>query len=239
MYYTQGKVLREKDVFLCVQITVCKSKYCISSDEKMFTLCIEQINTLNSWQFTSLRMIYIIVDICTSSSQKHSVSELKGTVTDEGTCLVESRPAMRLLNFKVKSYFLKGKLKIKTNPLIFLCQVITVWDEIQIEIVATGCDSPLLTARVTGVIECVFDCPRPMANSTVTQTRSSQRERLASAHNPSVPDYYEHRSATKMIKVEEHYLGNKIIKTDGRVVLAKKLSTLFQSPLALKSFHFR
>lgn len=38
MYYTQGKVLREKDVFLCVQITVCKSKYCISSDEKVYTV---------------------------------------------------------------------------------------------------------------------------------------------------------------------------------------------------------
>lgn len=59
-------------------------------------------------------------------------------------------------NFKVKTYFLKGELKIKTNPLIFLCQVITVWDKIQIEIVAMGCDSLLLTARVTGVIECVW-----------------------------------------------------------------------------------
>lgn len=47
------------------------------------------------------------------------------------------RAAMQLLNFKVKTYFLKGE-KIKTNPLIFLCQVITVWDEIQIEIVANG-----------------------------------------------------------------------------------------------------
>lgn len=28
--------------------------------------------------------------------------------------------------------------KIKTNPLIFLCQVITLWDQIQIEIVANG-----------------------------------------------------------------------------------------------------
>lgn len=46
--------------------------------------------------------------------------------------------AKQLLNFKVKTYFLKGELKIKTNPLIFLCQVITVWDEIQIEIVANG-----------------------------------------------------------------------------------------------------
>lgn len=52
------------------------------------------------------------------------------------------------------------------------------------------------------------------------------RERVASAHNPSVPDYYEHRPATKLIKVEEHYLGNKIIKTDG--------SVWFWSPLALK-----
>lgn len=105
-------------------------------------------------------------------------------------------------------------MKIKTNPLIFLCQVISVCDEIQIEIVATGCDSVLLTARVTGVIECVFDRPRPRANSNVTQTRSSQRERVASAHNPSVPGYYEHRLATKLIKVEEHYLGNEIIDTD-------------------------
>ncbi len=83
-----------------------------------------------------------------------------------------------------------------------------------------------MTARVTGVIECVFDCSRPRANSTVTQTRSSQRERVASAHNPSVPDYYEHRPAAKLIKVEEHYLGNKIIKTDG--------SVWFWSPLAPK-----
>lgn len=61
------------------------------------------------------------------------------------------------------------------------------------------------------------------------------RERVASAHNPSVPDYYEHRSATKLIKVEEHYLGNKIIKTDGSVwILAKKWSTIFQSPLVFK-----
>lgn len=42
-------------------------------------------------------------------------------------------------------------------------------------------------------------------------------ERVASAHNPSVPDYYEHRPAAKFINVEEHYLGNKIIKTDGSV----------------------
>ena len=40
------------------------------------------------------------------------------------------------------------------------------------------------------------------------------RERVASAHNPSVPDCWEHRSTTKLIKLEEHYLGNKIIKTD-------------------------
>lgn len=45
---------------------------------------------------------------------------------------------MQFLNFKVRTYFLKGELKIKTNPLIFLCQVIIVWDEIQIEIVANG-----------------------------------------------------------------------------------------------------
>lgn len=76
------------------------------------------------------------------------------------------------------------------------------------------------------MIECVFDCSRPRANSTVTQTRSSQRERVASAHNPTVPDYYEHRPATKLIKVEEHYLGNKIIKTDG--------SVYFWSPLAFE-----
>lgn len=31
-----------------------------------------------------------------------------------------------------------GWSKIKTNPLIFLCQVITLWDQIQIEIVANG-----------------------------------------------------------------------------------------------------
>lgn len=82
---------------------------------------------------------------------------------------------MRFLNFKVKAYFLKREMKIKTNTLISFCQVITVRDKIQIEIVAKGYDSLLLTARVTGVIECVFDCPRPGANSTVTQTRSSQR----------------------------------------------------------------
>lgn len=46
--------------------------------------------------------------------------------------------AEQLLNFKVKTHFLGGDAKIKINPLIFLCQVITVWDEIQIEIVANG-----------------------------------------------------------------------------------------------------
>lgn len=136
--------------------------------------------------------------------------------------------AKQLLNFKVKTYFLKGELKIKTNPLIFLCQVITVWDEIQIEIVANGLRQSAVDCKGYGVIECVFDCSRPRANSTVTQTRSSQRERerVASAHNPSVPDFYEHRSTTELIKVEEHYLGNKIIKTDG--------SVWFWSPLAFK-----
>lgn len=52
------------------------------------------------------------------------------------------------------------------------------------------------------------------------------RERIASAHNPTVPDYYEHKPDTKLIKVEEHYLGNKIIKTDG--------SVQFWSPLVFK-----
>lgn len=47
--------------------------------------------------------------------------------------------------------------------------------------------------------------------------RERERERVASAHNPSIPDFYEHRSGTKLIKVEEHYLGNKIIKTDESV----------------------
>lgn len=37
------------------------------------------------------------------------------------------------------------------------------------------------------------------------------RERVASAHNPSVPDYCEHGPATKLIKVEEHSLGKKIM----------------------------
>ncbi len=58
------------------------------------------------------------------------------------------------------------------------------------------------------------------------QGRLRGRERVALAHNPSVPDYYEHRPAAKLIKVKEHYLGNKIIKTDG--------SVWFWSPLALK-----
>lgn len=34
--------------------------------------------------------------------------------------------AERLLNFKVKTHFLKGDVEIKINPLIFLCQVITL-----------------------------------------------------------------------------------------------------------------
>lgn len=77
--------------------------------------------------------------------------------------------------FEKKTYFLKGELKIKTNPLIFLCQVITGRDEIQIEIAVTGHGSLLLTVRVTGVIEYLFECPRPRANTTDTKTRSSRR----------------------------------------------------------------
>lgn len=47
--------------------------------------------------------------------------------------------AEQSLNFKVRTHFLGGGgSKIKTNPLIFLCQVITQWDQIQIEIVANG-----------------------------------------------------------------------------------------------------
>lgn len=54
---------------------------------------------------------------------------------------------MQLLNFKVETYFLKGELKIKTNPLIFLCQVITVWDKIQIEIVEMGLRQPAVDCK--------------------------------------------------------------------------------------------
>lgn len=49
------------------------------------------------------------------------------------------------------------------------------------------------------------------------RVRERERRRVASAHNPSIPDFYEHRSGTKLIKVKEHYLGNKIIKTDESV----------------------
>lgn len=51
---------------------------------------------------------------------------------------VREQAIVQLLNFKVKTCFLRGESEIKTNHFIFLCQVITVRDQIQIEIVATG-----------------------------------------------------------------------------------------------------
>lgn len=42
-----------------------------------------------------------------------------------------------------------------------------------------------------------------------------EREKVAPAHNPSVPDFCGRRSTTKLIKADQHYLGNKIMKTDG------------------------
>lgn len=63
------------------------------------------------------------------------------------------------------------------------------------------------------------------------------RESVASAHNPSVPDYYEHRPATTFIKVEGHYLGNKIIKTDGSVCFWPRNDLLYFSHLLRSNGH--
>lgn len=72
-------------------------------------------------------------------------------VTNKSTRCLKGDGHVVLLKLQGAGSFPRGmESKIKTNPLIFLCQVITVCDKIQIEIVATGCDSVLLTARVTG-----------------------------------------------------------------------------------------
>lgn len=67
-------------------------------------------------------------------------SELEPFVTKEKSKRkkLQWMAAEQSLNFKVRTHFLKGGSKIKTNPLIFLCQVITLREQIQIEIVANG-----------------------------------------------------------------------------------------------------
>lgn len=123
---------------------------------------------------------------------------------------------VQLPNTKVKTYFLKREVKIKTNLRIFLRQVITLQKKVQIETIATtvycwlqglqGWLSMCLTARGQGL--------------TVLMHRQGRlAERIASAHNPRVPDYYKQRQATKLIKVKEQSLGNKMIKTNGAVWL--------------------
>ena len=59
--------------------------------------------------------------------------------------------------------------------------------------------------------------------------------RVASAHNPRVPDYYEQRQATKLIKVKEQSLGNEIIMTNGRVLFGPRKNRQYFSRLFCSS----
>lgn len=104
--------------------------------------------------------------------------------------------------------FFMGESKIMTNFLSFLCQAITVREEIQIEIVASSCDSLLLAPRVRAVIECVFDCLRPRDNTTDAQTRSCHRERVAIADYPRVSALLPTSGGQEMIKVKKQSLDS-------------------------------
>lgn len=127
------------------------------------------------------------------------------------------------LNFKVRTHFLKGGIEDQDKSSYFslsshhTVRPNTNWDCSKRPATVRrwlqglpGWLSVCLTARGRGLTVLLHRQGRLRGRGS-----GRERGRVASEHNPSVPGSDERRSTTELIKVEEQYLGNRTITTDG------------------------